>query len=47
MRIMQARSDIPIEKMITHQYPLAKVNEALQSHVDLSAMVPVVNHSLV
>jgi threonine dehydrogenase-like Zn-dependent dehydrogenase len=47
MRIMQTRTDIPIEKMITHQYPLAQVNEALQSHVDLSAMVPVVNHSLV
>ena len=46
MRLMQSRIDVPIEKMITHQYPLASVNEALQSHVDLSAMVPVVNHSL-
>ena len=46
MRVMQSRIDVPIEKMITHQYPLANVNEALQSHVDLSAMVPVVNHTL-
>ncbi len=46
MRLMRSRIDVPIEKMITHQYPLAQVNEALQSHVDLSAMVPVVNHSL-
>lgn len=46
MRLMQTRIDVPIEKMITHQYPLAQVNEALQSHVDLSAMVPVVNHAL-
>jgi Zn-dependent alcohol dehydrogenase len=38
--------DVPIEKMITHQYPLTEVNQALQSHVDLSAMVPVVNHTL-
>ena len=37
-------SFVPIENMITRQYPLAQVNEALQSHVDLSAMVPVVNH---
>jgi Zn-dependent alcohol dehydrogenase len=46
MRIMQSRMDVPIEKMITHQYPLTEVNQALQSHVDLSAMVPVVNHTL-
>ena len=46
MRVMQSRVDVPIEKMITHQYPLAEVNLALQSHVDLSAMVPVVNHTL-
>ncbi len=46
MRIMQTRIDVPIEKMITHQYPLAEVNQALQSHVDMSAMVPVVNHML-
>ncbi|MQF87187.1 MAG: zinc-binding dehydrogenase [SAR202 cluster bacterium] len=47
MRLMQSRIDVPIERMITHQYPLSNVNEALQSHVDLSAMVPVVNHSLI
>ena len=46
LELMRTRIDVPIEKMITHQYPLAQVNEALQSHVDLSAMVPVVNHSL-
>ena len=46
MRLMRTRIDVPVEKMITHQYPLAQVNEALQSHVDLSAMVPVVNHAL-
>jgi threonine dehydrogenase-like Zn-dependent dehydrogenase len=46
MRLVQTRIDVPIEKMITHQFPLNRVNEALQSHVDLSAMVPVVNHSL-
>ena len=46
LRLMRTRIDVPVEKMITHQYPLAQVNEALQSHVDLSAMVPVVNHSL-
>ena len=46
MRVMQSLVDVPIEKMITHQYPLAEVNLALQSHVDLSAMVPVVNHTL-
>ena len=36
----------PVEKLITHQYPLADVNAALQSHVSLEAMVPVANHSL-
>ncbi len=46
MRLMRTRIDVPVEKMITHQYPLAQVNEALQSHVDLSPMVPVVNHAL-
>ena len=46
MRLMRSRIDAPVEKMITHHYPLAQVNEALQSHVDLSAMVPVVDHGL-
>ncbi len=46
LRLMRSRIDAPVEKMITHQYPLARINEALQSHVDLSAMVPVVNHEL-
>lgn len=46
MRLMRTRIDAPVEKMITHQYPLAQVNEALQSHIDLSAMVPVVNHAM-
>ena len=32
MRLMRTRIDVPVgEKMITHQYPLAQVNEALQS----------------
>jgi Zn-dependent alcohol dehydrogenase len=43
---MRSRIDVPVEKLITHQYPLTGVNEALQSHVSLEAMVPVVNHAL-
>lgn len=46
VRMMETVIDVPVEKMITHQYPLDKVNEAMQSHVSLEAMVPVVNHSI-
>ena len=46
MRLMGSRIEVPVEKMITHQCPLAQVNQALQSHLDPWAMVPVVNHSL-
>jgi threonine dehydrogenase-like Zn-dependent dehydrogenase len=46
MWLMRSRIDVPVEKLITHQYPLTGVNEALQSHVSLEAMVPVVNHAL-
>lgn len=46
VRMMDSVVTAPVEKMITHHYPLAQVNEALQSHVSLEAMVPVVDHSL-
>jgi threonine dehydrogenase-like Zn-dependent dehydrogenase len=42
MLAMQQIVDVPVEKLITHSYPLQRVNEAFHAHETLDAMVAVV-----
>ena len=32
----------PVEKLITHQYPLADINKGFETHESLEAMVAVI-----
>lgn len=41
VQAMRTRVPYPVEKLITHQFPLAQVNEAFQAHESLEAMVAV------
>jgi L-iditol 2-dehydrogenase len=42
MEVLNAHPEIPVEKLITHRFPLEKVNEAFETHESLEAMVAIV-----
>ncbi len=42
MKAMQSVVPYPVEKLITHKFPLAKVNEAFRAHETLEAMIAVI-----
>ena len=42
MEALRSMIDVPVEDLVTHQFPLAQVNEAFEVHESLEAMVAVI-----
>ncbi len=42
MKAIHTMVEAPVEKLVTHQFPLAQINEAFESHEKLTAMIAVI-----
>ena len=42
MKAIHTMVEAPVEKLVTHQFPLAEINEAFDSHEKLTAMIAVI-----
>jgi threonine dehydrogenase-like Zn-dependent dehydrogenase len=44
MQLLNTVITAPVEKLITHEYQLANINDAFTAHATMEAMIPVVRH---